>query len=751
MERGKKLRMELSPASSTKTGDSATPAERAITARAIVFFGNCQCEYLYRLYKNQIAPFTDDKVIYIDIVRYPEGADDIAGADILVDQTFDAPDLFSSEALKPGAQRIRIPNIRGDFLWPYTRRDPHPKAATFHHRTKLYYSAEYGDSYLAGMVIKNVPAELVPQRYLAVDLIRERHIDRMFELTLDRQRKRDERAGVNIADFIETHFRTERLFESPGHPTEPLLALLARAALAPITGEAEVDRALKGHSEAYEPCHRCPIHPGVIRYYGLTFVHDDSRYGMENEGAFSFVEYVMRYMRGESVPELREAFDLAGQENAARALEILDRAILKAPGSWAAHRVRSGMLRKLGRAGQSVEPALRAVALMPEDANNFIELIRSARAAGQLLLAERFGRTAVDLFPRNAHVFHALSSVLVALNRLEEGRQLLQRAIDLLPAFPAAINELAYLSMVAGDLVQAEALARRAIAQDSGLIQAHAVLADALKRQGRAREAIPYLQGLIAEGTAKPEVYVQLANCLVSEGEVQEAEELLRNAPQFGADPSLRAAQTLVLYRLERRAEAIALLREVIEQAPDNPHFLARLGNWLLQEGDVAGAEAPLRRSIELDPSPGWNALTEVLARQERLPEAIAVVRDVISRGMSDAEIFARLGHLLWRHQEFPAAEKAYRRAAELSPAPRFRIGLAESIVKQGRAREAAAILREAAEGSQDAQLYFRLGELLRRDDPASAQAAFRRATELSPDPVFQEALARAMEQEAAA
>lgn len=721
-----------------------------MAARKIVFFGNCQCLYLYKLYRGQIQPVTGDDVVYIDSQRYRPSneisAAHLASADILVDQIFDVPDAITGEELKPGVRRIRVPNLRGDFLWPYGSRDVHPLHRAFHRRTTFFYSGEYGDSFLARMVIKKVPAEIAVQRYLDADLIKERNIDRIFELSFDRQKRRDALAGVNTADFIAAWFREERLFESPGHPTETLLALLARAALTPIVGEAEVERALAGHSEAFETCHRCPVHPGVIRHYGLKYIHEYSRYGMNSEGAFTFPEYALRYMQGESIPELHEALEAAGQDDASRALALMDRALPRAERSAAAHRVRASLLRKLGRFGEALDSAWRGVSLVPDDPNNFIELIRSAQAAGQSTLAEQIGRTALDLFPRNAHVVLALAGVLVAVRRHEEGIVLIQHAVDMLPSFAGAVAELGRLHVLIGDYTKGELLAKRAIELEPGLVQAQAVLSDALHKQGRSSEAIGSLRSVLAEGVAKPEIYVPLANAMINDGDAAGAEELLRNATSVAGHPDIRAALALAIERQGRRTEAIAILEKVLEETPNNPHLLARLGNWLMQDGQLAAAEKALRRATELDLSPGFRTgLSEALARQGRLAEAIAVVRDVTSRGSDDPELFGRLGHLLWQQSDFAGAETAFRRAAELMPPPRFRLSLADCIEKQGRLAEAIAVLRDVAETCDDPQAFTRLGHLLLREDAGAAEAAFRRAAKRDRTPAPRLGLAESL------
>jgi len=87
--------------------------------RTIVFYGNCQAFYLYRLFTEQLAPLTGDCTIHLGIgttdFTSPVHADTVRRADVLVDQVFDTPNLLPAELAAGLKLRLRMPNLRGDF------------------------------------------------------------------------------------------------------------------------------------------------------------------------------------------------------------------------------------------------------------------------------------------------------------------------------------------------------------------------------------------------------------------------------------------------------------------------------------------------------------------------------------------------------------------------------------------------------------------------------------------------------------
>ena len=114
------------------------------------------------------------------------------------------------------AKRCLFPWVTGGFLWPFAGA-PHPLNERLPFLKVGPFPGEFGDNYLNRRIL----AVLHRRRrwrntwrlYNSV-----RNLDRLFELFMDRQRRRDQLTGFSIADIVSGRFRDEQLFFSPNHP-----------------------------------------------------------------------------------------------------------------------------------------------------------------------------------------------------------------------------------------------------------------------------------------------------------------------------------------------------------------------------------------------------------------------------------------------------------------------------------------------------------------------------------------------------
>ncbi len=136
-----------------------------------------------------------------------------------------------------------------------------------------------------------------------------------------------------------------------------------------------------------------------------------------------------------------------------------------------------------------------------------------------------------------------------------------------------------------------------------------------------------------------------LAELLHIRGARGEAQALLREAVEGGADYETRLKAGALLRDGGRISEATAIFREAAAERPRTPHAHYELGETLLQSGDFAGAVDPLTTAVELsEESAGVHAtLGAALLGADRPAEAIAAFRDTLR---IDSELPAALGPL---------------------------------------------------------------------------------------------------------
>jgi tetratricopeptide (TPR) repeat protein len=80
------------------------------------------------------------------------------------------------------------------------------------------------------------------------------------------------------------------------------------------------------------------------------------------------------------------------------------------------------------------------------------------------------------------------------------------------------------------------------------------------------------------------------------------AEVVFRNAIALESRPGFRRFLAEAIERQGRRAEAIEVLEQIINERIDDPDAYFQLGLFLLREGDVHRAQVSLRSAIAIEP-----------------------------------------------------------------------------------------------------------------------------------------------------
>jgi tetratricopeptide (TPR) repeat protein len=165
----------------------------------------------------------------------------------------------------------------------------------------------------------------------------------------------------------------------------------------------------------------------------------------------------------------------------------------------------------------------------------------------------------------------------------------------------------------------------------------------------------------------------------------------------LGLDPRLREAQvqkTTVLVQAGRRADAAAVIRAALAQAPEDPRLNAVYASVVeMAEGDLEAADARLRAALARDPFlvMGWRLLGDARERADRAEAAEEAYREGLKREPDDGDLHARLGLLLARRGGDPSAEVHLREALRLRDVFRsdVHVALGAYLAEQGRVQEA--------------------------------------------------------------
>ncbi|MBV9265816.1 MAG: tetratricopeptide repeat protein [Acidobacteriaceae bacterium] len=172
---------------------------------------------------------------------------------------------------------------------------------------------------------------------------------------------------------------------------------------------------------------------------------------------------------------------------------------------------------------------------------------------------------------------------------------------------------------------------------------------------------------------------------------------------------------------------------------PDSADASTVLGVAEAKLGDESGAAAALRKAAEADGGheERWLNLSRELMGSSHYPEALAAVEQGLRSNPRSYALQLRLGAVHLASGDYAAAEKAFRELVDASdPLPTSAAGLAQVLLRTGRAEEAVTLLSstERRLGPQFLIVYFEGLALDRSGDRKSALVAFRRAVDMNPE-----------------
>jgi tetratricopeptide (TPR) repeat protein len=272
----------------------------------------------------------------------------------------------------------------------------------------------------------------------------------------------------------------------------------------------------------------------------------------------------------------------------------------------------------------------------------------------ELTAIARLGRTApaaalarcealLQAHPRLVAARCLAGHLLRRLGRVDEARRAIESALALDPAAPPALSEAAQLAALAGHWPAARRHLRRLLERRDRDAEAWFNLGLAEERLTRFPEAIAAYERALALAPARPnEIRTRLAVVLTANG---------------------------------RHERATALLREVLNEDPDNAEAHYGLGLLAASAGDATGARAAFRRAVGLRPdfAEAWQQLLESRSFERADDPELQAVASLLERDATRGEGEIRLRFALAKAlddlDDSAAAAAEYRRANALKRA----------------------------------------------------------------------------------
>ena len=363
---------------------------------------------------------------------------------------------------------------------------------------------------------------------------------------------------------------------------------------------------------------------------------------------------------------------------------------------------------------EALQVAERGVAVAPNDAEAHYVKGSVRHVQGNLEAALTDYAKALNLDPRHAEALIARAGIHIDRNQLKEATQALDQLKTAAPKEPRA----AYLRALVAERENQPAVAKAALLEVTQLLdpvpiayvqyRPQLLMLNGLSHYGlnELAKARQYLEAFLKVQPNSPVVRL-LARIQMTEGNTALAipllETYLRNNPDDGLALNLLGSAYM---SQGKTARATQFLQEAIKKQ-DRPEFRAALGLSLLGNGNTEGAITELETAWRQDPgqvSAGMS-LAQLYAQQNRLPQALALVRDMVKRYPGNAGLQHQLGDMLLRSGQPADARKAYEKALSLNPKlPASRLQLARMDIETNQIAAAeqrlAALLRDMPKNS---------------------------------------------------
>ncbi|HEX8475819.1 MAG TPA: tetratricopeptide repeat protein [Pyrinomonadaceae bacterium] len=172
-----------------------------------------------------------------------------------------------------------------------------------------------------------------------------------------------------------------------------------------------------------------------------------------------------------------------------------------------------------------------------------------------------------------------------------------------------------------------------------------------------------------------PASYTNLAAVAFTENKQDEAAQLYERALSIDNANYDALAGLINIHRVRNRlGDAHARVDQALSAQPNNAalHFLkSQIYGF---EGNAQGAEASLRRTLELDAAyiPAYQALASLYFNMKQPERAIAEYRKITERQPDNAGAHTLMGMVEYSRNNYDAAVESYRRAIQIDPESTF-------------------------------------------------------------------------------
>lgn len=357
------------------------------------------------------------------------------------------------------------------------------------------------------------------------------------------------------------------------------------------------------------------------------------------------------------------------QGNLRAAQEALDKAISLAPDSAYLEKAAAELRFRQGQLNEASAHIEKALTLDPKNVKYHILAGQIHWALGNQEKAESRFSKAVELDPDEADALVNLALAVTPKNP-EKAIRLYKDFLTRHPEELEIQERLAQLYNGMGDVEKAKAAWERALQIDPDSIRAHLASAQIAEVQHDTTTAITHYQSVLEQDPNNLPLLLRVGELRYRNDEMKQAYEAFSRAQSIA--PNSASANFWLALLAENNGDwnqAITYLKPVAEKAAE-PGVLLRLSYYYSQSGNRKEAIAILRKLSQDEPenTDFLRYLAVAYEQDNQLANAAATAEKLIAIDPTGAEHYFHAGTLYDRLNKFPKAEQALKKAIELDP-----------------------------------------------------------------------------------
>jgi len=281
-----------------------------------------------------------------------------------------------------------------------------------------------------------------------------------------------------------------------------------------------------------------------------------------------------------------------------------------------------------------------------------------------------------------------------------------RNALQIDPTDASARTLLGESAEALGNFEEAVNAYRAALDLDPGQIRARARLGRMMVFGGVPEQALELVAPGLEQNPRSADLLGVRATARLQQGDVEAARQdaVAALAVQAGHSDATALLATL-LWREDKRDEALALLDRTLEASPDDAVLRQIYAQLLLTAGKPEQAAAQLKEVVRLEPENQAHRyrLAQLYASQKMTDAAIETLRDAVKAKPGDVDAKLALANLLAAQRSFEDAEREL--LAFVKAAPKdldLRLGVGRFYEANGRLEPAELAYREVVEAAGD-------------------------------------------------